>query len=215
MVMKSRNRLLLSGALAMVLASAANAVIFSDVTVTTTTGSYSSPFGYGNSSGEGYFFIPGVYAGGSQDGIEIESVDDIIGPDQFSLVTFSYTVTADAGEKIYSAQVTPGLYTYDADGDISIASNGVVDFQSFSDNGSGFGTSAPDYSISYGAGDDSVVVSGSYLLSTEGSQSPWAVAYADHLEITYSESATPGPESVVPFGIGVAGALIRRRRKQK
>lgn len=198
----------------MVLAAAAHAVTISDVTVTTTTGTYTSPLGYGNYSGEGFFFIPGI-TDPTGDGIEIESVDDIIGQGGYSVVSFSYYVTADPGEKIYGAQVTPGLYVYDATGEISIDSSGVQNDALFSDNGSGWGTTAPNYGISLGAGYTSLFVTGSYVLDTLDSQNAFAEGYADHLEITYSENSTPGPESIVPFGLGLAGALCRRRRKQK
>ena len=201
--------------LSLCVVGAAHAVLFSDVTVTTTTGTYTSPLTPGDSTGEGYIFIPDQ-DNPEGDGIEVESVDDIIGQGSESEVSYSYTVTADPGEVIYGADITPGMYLYDADGLISnnfgpVSSNNFYFDDGF--NNGGAGTSVSNYHVSLGHGLTSFTVTGQYDMSTIGSQNPFAEGYADHLETTFTESSTPGPAGVLPFAAGLLLTAFRRRVK--
>jgi hypothetical protein len=211
-ILKFRNLRYASAWLGLTAASAAHAVTIDDVSVTTTTGTYTSPLAPLDTTGEGYTLI-------GDEGIEIESVADIIPAGTTSVVRFTYTVTADAGDVITSAEVTPGMYLYDATGKILVGHLGTYySLDSFSDDGLGNGTTIGAYSIGLGSGYTSFTVSGFYSMSTVTSTNIFAEGYADHLSVTFDETpgtqtATPGPLGLLPFAAGLFSTVLRRRMK--
>jgi len=182
---------------------AANAVTISNASVTIDGTPYTSPGGVGT----GFTYIPGPTAVGN--GIEFHSVDDIVNSgDAAKVVTFFYDVTADAGFNISGVQVSPGISGFDGLAQVSINHGGSPNVANYAFDNVNGGYSDP---YSYAVAGTSIHVTGSYTVLA-GSD-PFAYAFADHLGITYTETAVPEPASMAALAVGALGVLGRRRKK--